>query len=387
LLSACGGGGGGGDDIIPAFTLCTGIAMGDLNGDNAIDIVTSNIRISGKPPHPGHLRVILQNPIMDETFNKGIKLKTGSDPQFVAIGDLNNDTIPDLISTNYGNNTLSVILQDDLMPGYFLDAINYQTGSMSYGAAIGDINDDGLNDIVSAGSYISLFLNTPGNPGSFYYAGKIDIYASSLAISDLNGDGRVDLASTGTGSGLVSVMLQDAAPAAPGRFSKISSYSAGYQPINLAIADVDGDGKDDLVIANYGTPEDPHTASVSVLIQEHDPTMRGVFRNAASYKTGARTSAVAISDLNGDGKFDLAAANAGHIDDTGSVSILLQSTTPGVFLSAKNLTGISQPLSVAISDVNKDGLNDLAIADGGASVRYQNIASPGNFLPPVLVGR
>lgn len=79
---------------------------------------------------------------------------------------------------------------------------------------------------------------------------------------------------------------------------------------------------------------------------------------------GARTQTVAIGDLNSDGKLDVATANAGHVDYTGSVSVLLQSTTPGVFLIAKNLSGISQPLSVAIDDANNDGLNDLAITDG-----------------------
>jgi hypothetical protein len=167
---------------------------------------------------------------------------------------------------------------------------------------------------------------------------------------------------------------------APGGFSGAATYTTGPQPAAVAIADLDADGKADLAVANFGTPGDLSKANVSVLIQEHDPALRGTFQAAVNYQTGSGSGDVAVGDLNDDGKPDLAVANEG------SLSVLLQSATPGVFLPRENLDA-GQPLGVAIEDLDEDGLNDLAIADNGARVRFQDPAAPGSFLPAVLVGQ
>ena len=90
----------------------------------------------------------------------------------------------------------------------------------------------------------------------------------------------------------------------------------------MAIADLDADGELDLVVANYGTAGDHHNANVALLLQEHGTALRGTFQAAVNSQTGSGSYDVAVSDLNNDGKPDLAVVNES------SISILLHAT-PG----------------------------------------------------------
>jgi hypothetical protein len=173
-------------------------------------------------------------------------------------------------------------------------------------------------------------------------------------------------------------LLQD--PLNAGTFLPAISFAVGQQPIAVKIADLNGDGLADLAVANLGSPSDLTTASVSVLLQ--DLAHPGHFLPATNYHTGTASEDVAIGDLNGDGKPDLVVANSG-----GSVSVLLQDPArPGGFLPAVNYPG-KGPSSVGIGDLNGDGLPDIAVADStSATVMFQNPGAPGTFFAPVGLG-
>jgi hypothetical protein len=385
VVSACGGGGG----AIPAFTLFTGIAIADLNGDTKPDLVTSNSFIAGSPPHPGQVTVSLQQAATPGAFAAGVDYPVGADPFFTTTGDLNSDGRIDLLATNSGDDSLSLLEQSPVAAGVFLPETRLAIAAQPEGSVVADINGDGLVDIVTTGWYLALLFNTRANPGDFIDGGTINTgtYLPSVSAGDIDGDGRIDLAATDPVSGSVLVFLQDAAPVAPGSFSGMNAYPAGNQPIDVEIADLDGDGKPDLAVASLGTPADPDTAGVAVLLQEHDPALQGLFRTAVGYQTGARSQDVAVGDLNNDGVPDLAVANAGHLDDSGSISLLFQGGVPGTFRAAQNLPGVSQPLALAIGDLNGDQLQDVAVADGGAIVLFQDSQVPGTFLPAVHIDR
>jgi hypothetical protein len=233
-------------------------------------------------------------------------------------------------------------------------------------------------------------MANPSSPGQFgtplnLPTGKV---TPSVAVGDLNGDGAPDIVaavSDASGNnGAVFVFMQNAANR--GTFLAPVVYPAGAQPQSVKIADVNGDGLPDIVVANLGPGADGKgSAGVSILLQ--DSAHPGTFLAPVTYMTPPAAIDVAVGDLNGDGKPDLVVASLQPVP-TGSISVLLQDPAhPGMFLAATSYSGLSQPLSVAIADLNHDGHPDIAVADGiSATVLMQNAASPGTFAPAAQVG-
>jgi hypothetical protein len=166
------------------------------------------------------------------------------------------------------------------------------------------------------------------------------------------------------------------------------TFPAGAQPQAVRIADVNGDGLPDLVVANYGPGSNGMgTPGVSVLLQ--NAATPGTFLAPVTYATPDGAIDVAVGDLDGDGRPDLVVASLDP-DFSGGVSVLLQSpapAAPGTFGTATVYRGLGQPLSLAIADLNGDSHPDIAVADGtSATVLLQNAAMPGTFANPVQVG-
>ena len=298
-----------------------------------------------------------------------------------------------MVVSNFGNGTASVLMHDPANPGEFLAATTLTTGGQPNQVVSADLNGDGLPDLVFADLSTSgnaiVMLQNATTPGQF--AAPLDLptggMTASVAIGDLNGDGKPDIVATtfdtSGNNGAVAVFLQN--PASPGTFMAPVTFPAGAQPQSVRILDVNGDGLPDLVVANRGPGSDgTGSAGVSVLIQ--DPAHPGSFLAPVTYTTPPGAIDVAVADLNGDGKPDLVVASLGP-GPTGAVSVLLQSTTTaGTFGAATSYSGFGQPLSVAIADLNGDGHPDIAVADGfTASVMLQNAASPGTFANAVQV--
>jgi FG-GAP-like repeat/PASTA domain/FG-GAP repeat len=285
---------------------------------------------------------------------------TGGSPNSVAIGDLNSDGTPDLVTAN--QNTVSVLLNRG--DGRFQPKRDYGTvGSGS--VAIGDLNGDGAPDLATAGVYVLL------NRGDGSFQAKRDYAtggASSVAIGDLNGDGKPDLVAARrcfpcARSG-VSVLLNRG----DGSFQTSLDYPTDdFGSDSVAIGDLNGDGAPDLATAN------DLGYSVSVLLNRGD----GSFQPKRDFEYGSRPRSVAIGDLNGDGKLDLATANRGRYHD--SVSVLLNRGNGSLRATRDYFAGYSESYSVAIGDLNGDGKPDLTLATGNVSVLVNRGA--GRFRP------
>ena len=189
-----------------------------------------------------------------------------------------------------------------------------------------------------------------------------------VAVGDLNADGKPDLATANNTKGTLSVLLNGG----NGSLGATVDYPAGSRPSSVAIGDVNGDGKADLVTGNAVMLGRFPTSNVAVLVNRGD----GSFAARVEYPIGQGhgLTSVATGDLNGDGKLDVAAINEGPE----SVSVLLNSGN-GFQLPVAYATG-SLPQSIAIGDLNGDGKADLAIANtfGSPSPFCSTVATAGS---------
>ncbi|HTZ98378.1 MAG TPA: choice-of-anchor tandem repeat GloVer-containing protein [Terriglobales bacterium] len=309
------------------------VVPADVNGDGKIDLVVSN-ECADTACEYGSVGILLGNG--DGTFQTVVTYSSGGYAAFfVAVADLNHDGKPDLVvannCTNRGNcdGTIGVLLGNG--DGTFQPAITYSSaGYNAESLMIADVNNDGKPDVVVGNTCadstcengsVGILLGN-GN-GTFEMAvayGSGGHGTLSVAVADLNADGNPDIAvaDEGTASnGLVGVLLGNG----DGTFQTAVNYDSGGQTAySVAIADVNGDGKPDLVAANYGS------SSVGVLLGNGD----GTFQAAVSYGSGAQSDVyVAVSDLNGDGKPDIAVANecASSGCTEGALGVLLNTTT------------------------------------------------------------
>jgi len=358
------------------------VSIDDLNDDGIPDVAITSSRVSGSPPHRGHVLVKFQDLLNPGIFSSAVKYRVGDQPLAVATDDINGDGLTDLVTANSQDDNISVLLQDQPMPGSFLAANNFVTGNYPEDLAIGDLDGDALMDIAVADNELSILFQDPASIGNFLPRASLGIGSGSVAMGDLDGDLLVDLAATSANTGVVRISLQD--PTTPGTFLPAVEYPAGDQPIHVAIGDLDGDTLPDLAVANLGEPDGGGNRGVSVLLQ--DQTTPGNFLTATDYIMGDSAYEVAIGDLNDDGRSDLAVAgqNAGSDDwNWARVYVLFQDpATPGSFFPpvGYKLDGVGTN-SVAIGDLNEDTFNDiLAAASEKVYILFQDSANPGTFL-------
>jgi hypothetical protein len=372
------------------------VAVADVNGDGIPDLLVATTVDQGGGNNPGVAAVYLGNSGSLGSYQQGATYPTtGTDPSGIAVLNLSSTSGAgtDLVVSNFGSGTATVLPHDPANPGKYLAGTTLMTGGQPNQVISADINGDGVPDLVFADLSTSgnavVVLQDGAHPGQFLAPLNLPTggMTPSVAAADLNGDGLVDVVAVDFDSngnnGQVSVFLQN--PASPGSFQQPVTFPAGAQPQAVRIADVNGDGLPDLVVANRGPGGDGTGApGVSVLLQ--DATHPGSFLAPVAYATPWGAIDVAVADLNGDGKPDLVVASLGPAP-TGAVSVLLQNaSTPGTFAAANSYSGFGQPLSVAIADLNGDGHPDIAVADGNnATVMLQSAASPGTFAQAVPV--
>lgn len=257
--------------------------------------------------------------------------------------------------------------------------------------AVGDLNGDGLPDVVMSvlsgfaeeeQSFMTILFNDAAHPGQFLPGPIIDLpYVYSITVGDFNGDGSLDILAGAFApySNGYHLYLLSGDPAHPGQFA--APVVVGNMPNIITAADVNQDGVLDLIGLT--------TNGVFVLFG--DPTHPGQFVNTTTIPSGDGTSQLAVADLNGDGVPDLVVANDAYLDS--HISVLLgDRDNPGHFLAPVSyLSGIDYPTSFGIGDFNHDGLLDLAVSlqSGDAlqsayvDVLLNDPASPGQFQPPV----
>jgi hypothetical protein len=358
----------------------TGVAIGDVDGDGKPDLI---IAIAEKDDNHGGVSILLGKG--DGTFQTAVNYRSGGfDALSVAIGDLNGDGKPDLVVGNSCVNgaycsfgVVGILLGNG--DGTFQPAVGYYSSLPGVGSvAIADLNRDGKADVVVPVTCLNTGLCTTdggtgvwlGNgdgtlrlPISFYDSGGLDPF--SLAIADVNGDGKLDLlvanscANALCATGSVGVLLGNG----DGTFQPPMDYESGApQTLSVAVADMNGDGKLDLVVGSSG--------ALGVLLGNGD----GTFQTAATYSTGGDPFSVALGDIDGDGRLDVVVAN---YSDT--VAVLLNNGD-GTLQPARTYSSSGHsPRFVAVGDLNGDSAPDIAVTNEGSktvAVLLNNSAAP-----------
>jgi hypothetical protein len=361
--------------------LVNAIAVGDIDANGLPDILGLVSTAYGDSATQGYVSTRLQSSA--GAFVLPTRFGVGTGPANLVVADVNGDGRPDLVVANADDQTVTVRFADPAKPGFFLPAIVLTTlGRTPLDVAVGNLSGhaDGRLDVVvatSGANNVLVFTQTATGTFNAPLTYAVGGDPQAVTVADLDGNGRADIA-VATTANTVSVLLQTAA----GVFAPAVDYATGVQPVAIKAADLNGDGKLDLLTANYGAATSPGTAGLSVLLQG---ATAGTFAAPVHYATGYRSTALAVGDLNADGKPDVVVTNSGLPGDPGSVSVLLQAPAgAGVLLPAVNYTGVYGPMGVAIADMDGDGRPDLVLADGDIVVRLNNATTPGTFGTPLF---
>jgi hypothetical protein len=368
------------EQTIGGFEYPIAVLADDINGDGLPDLVVANYRAGTFPNYYGRVAVLLNTTTPGATsvsFAPQQTFATDSSIRSMAEADLNGDGRPDLIVANGGNNEVSVLMNTTAAGSTtvsFSNPTTFATGHYAESVAVADLNGDGRPDIIAANylsNSVSLLLNTTAPGATTPSFATQQTFATEsrpkfVKAADLNGDGRPDILVADYGSSAASVLLNTTLPGATNLgFAAQQTFATGNGPSSVAAADVNGDGRSDLIVPNR------QDDTVSVLLNTTsfaESTAVGVpaplFPQAASPSAGVNPLSVAEADLNGDGRPDLVVAGFSY------VTVLFNTTEPGAttptFAAAQTFATDSNPVWVSVADLNGDGRPDLIVANRGS---------------------
>jgi len=347
------------------------VAIGDINHDGRLDLVVAN----------------------SQNYNTSVLLNTtpagAPTPSFaakqdfvaggagvwnrsVALGDLNGDGKLDMVVANWSG-TMSVLRNTTVVNSSvvsFAASQSFNVGSAETYVTLGDLNGDGAVDaVVSSWSNdtVSVLLNTtPAGTTTFTFASPQTIASGGnphkVTLGDLDGDGRLDLAVPNGRAGTVAVFLNTMAPGATAAgFAPPQESAAGGEPFSLALGDLDGDGKQDLALGNWNT-------STAVVLLNATPWGGRLEMSAApDAAAGTRPDAVKAADFNGDGKADLLVGDT----NAASVAVYVNATAPGgllaTWIAPQDFATAAAGYSLDVADFNLDGRPDIVAANYGSN--------------------
>lgn len=324
------------------------IAVGDFNNDNKIDIVVANSGSNTIGVFLGYGNGSFTDQIIYYTSNN-------SNPQFVTVADLNNDSWMDVIVAN--RQTMNIDLFLGLGNGLLSAPKSFSTNSIYYPSSVIvlDLNRDNRLDmlVVDSGNIFACI----GYPDDDFISGMTlstgnGSFPGLLTVADFNNDQKLDIAVANSGSDGIGIFLGYG----NGTFTSQIVYPMDFksEPYVVVSDDLNNDKKMDIVVANYGTH------SISILLGYGN----GTFFIYRLYSTGLMSypSSVGLSDLNADNYLDIVVCNSGL-----SELLILYGTGNGTFVNTRKISlGYgANPIQLALSDMNNDNSTDIIVINDG----------------------
>lgn len=354
-------------------------AIGDLNGDGNLDFIAPGI--SEYTVYLGH---------GDGTFDSGATYAvTGSgDHANVILEDFNNDGVLDIMTASDADARVNVYIGNGngtfrarvsmVIPEAITDARAYS----------GDFNGDGNQDIVSFDSYTSvgsIYIYMGNGNGTFTAATAYAGWGQPgrFEIADLNGDGYDDLIATDNGAGVFRVSFANS----NGTFAAPISYNPGVASLSdLKLADMNTDGRLDLVVTGFGSGR----------VRVNLGNGNGTFSIGTSYSVALGDDTLTIGDVNGDGAKDVVSSS--FLSGVWATHTLLGGTATTAFdtetileemdiatitsarLSLGNLAPVQNALSSELGAIGASMSRFEIAFDNMAATRDEYLAAAGRIL-------
>jgi hypothetical protein len=353
-----------------AGSLYSGVA--DFNGDGKMDLFSVEGFVQG-------LQVYINSTVGHTiSFGQTLALNTpGTYHLGAAAGDLDGDGKPDIIIANDAQVYSLSVYRNTSAGGVVSFAANqdFPANNDPGEIAIGDLDGDGKPDLVVAdgpGGVISFFRNT-STIGNISFAARVDInpgsVPASISIADLDRDGKADLVlATNTGLGTMRNL------STPGNFSfgPFAIWGTGTRLVSARAGDLDGDGKPDLVATDL--------SGNSIVVVRNNSTPGSIaFAAALGVTCALNTNHVDIDDMDGDGKPDLVSSNINYTN----VSVFRNTGTGGTLTfdaaADYNIGNVSLAFS-AVADMDANGRPDIIAGSSGFLVYTNQVGAA----PPTI---
>jgi FG-GAP-like repeat/Dockerin type I domain len=371
--------GDGKDDLIAAVSGVVQVFLGNGNGSfkapvsyNAHvpgnlggQIVTADLR------HNGKLDLIVANTVTtdisvllgngDGTFQPATNYVLNYATDTVVAADFDGDGNLDVIAGDLYGQDIEFLKGNG--NGTLQDSIDYVTpGTEGIGfIASGDLNHDGITDLVTTGSRGSSVDVWIGNGDGSYQppvSYQVGAQPQGLFLADLDKDGNLDITAADAGDSNANHAIAVLLGNGDGTFKPVE-YVAGYQGIyDVTVVDLNGDGKMDLAAVS------PHDNALSIYFGNGD----GTFKNPVNYSTDLNPNYVVAANFNGDSHPDLLVT--AHGGDGGDIDVELNKGNGQLQIPPSAILYDYSPSNAVASDLRNNGINDILYADANNSFGY-----------------